>query len=181
MDLDQMDVELLKLASDARKLEIENFWKRSLFFWGFIVAAFAGYAFFSKGGCALSSRGGNFEFERAILLHFGFFCSICWFLINSGSKFWYQAWETKTKELGPGKKVFDKSENAKETAFWALRFSPSRVTICLSLVTCIAWLAMIIWNYYGASEGPPAIVISSATLVLVVLLVWQCKRPLKEQ
>jgi len=34
MEPDQTDLELLKLAADARKLEIDNFWKRSLFFWG---------------------------------------------------------------------------------------------------------------------------------------------------
>lgn len=31
-----------KTAVEVRKLEIELFWKRSLFFWGFIAAAFTG-------------------------------------------------------------------------------------------------------------------------------------------
>jgi hypothetical protein len=57
MDSDQMGLELLKLAAEARKLEIESFWRRSLFFWEFIVAAFAGYASLSKGGSALGSGG----------------------------------------------------------------------------------------------------------------------------
>ena len=36
--------ERLKVAIAARSQEIELFWKRSLFFWGFIASAFVGYA-----------------------------------------------------------------------------------------------------------------------------------------
>ena len=32
------------VAVQIRNFEIELFWKRSIFFWGFISAAFAGYA-----------------------------------------------------------------------------------------------------------------------------------------
>lgn len=37
-------VEILKLAAEVRKFEIERFWSRSIFFWGFIAAAFVAYA-----------------------------------------------------------------------------------------------------------------------------------------
>jgi hypothetical protein len=181
MDSDDMELELLKLAADARKLDIESYLRRSLFFWGFIVAAFGAYALLSKGDCAPGSKGGHGDFERAVLLHFGFLCSLCWFMINSGSKFWCDAWETKTRELGLGKRVFDKSENTKETPFWAWRFSPSRVTVSRSLITSLAWLCMIISSYLEAGPTWPAILISAVTVVLAGLLVQQCKRPLKEQ
>ncbi|HWM68436.1 MAG TPA: hypothetical protein VNO35_17725 [Steroidobacteraceae bacterium] len=32
------------LAAEVRKFEIERFWARSIFFWGFIAAAFVAYA-----------------------------------------------------------------------------------------------------------------------------------------
>ena len=35
-------------ASDVRKFEIDLFWKRSLFFWTFIGAAFVAYAALMK-------------------------------------------------------------------------------------------------------------------------------------
>ena len=34
----------LAYALDIRKFEIELYWKRATYFWGFIAAAFAGYA-----------------------------------------------------------------------------------------------------------------------------------------
>jgi hypothetical protein len=34
---------ILELAADTRKFEIERFWHRSLFFWGFITAAMVAY------------------------------------------------------------------------------------------------------------------------------------------
>ena len=34
----------LTLALDLRKFEIELYWKRATYFWGFIATAFAGYA-----------------------------------------------------------------------------------------------------------------------------------------
>jgi hypothetical protein len=40
----EQKTEILKYATDVRKFEIERFWQRSLFFWGFIAAAFVAYA-----------------------------------------------------------------------------------------------------------------------------------------
>ena len=34
---------ILEYAAEARRFEIERFWQRSLFFWGFIGAAFIAY------------------------------------------------------------------------------------------------------------------------------------------
>ena len=39
---------ILQYASDTRKFEIERFWQRSLFFWGFIGAALVAYGTLSK-------------------------------------------------------------------------------------------------------------------------------------
>ena len=44
MDLLEQQKKRLDLAVQTRNFEIELFWKRSLYFWGFIAAAFAGYA-----------------------------------------------------------------------------------------------------------------------------------------
>jgi len=41
---------ILELAADVQKFEIGLFWHRSLFFWGFIGAAFVAYAAFMKDG-----------------------------------------------------------------------------------------------------------------------------------
>src|SRR5687768_10339196 len=44
----------LRYSVDARAQELELFWKRSLFFWGFIASAFVGYAATSEESGPLS-------------------------------------------------------------------------------------------------------------------------------
>ena len=54
-----------EVALQTRQLEIELFWKRSLFFWGFIVAAFAAIGILKETQPTLS----------LIVSGFGFVCS----------------------------------------------------------------------------------------------------------
>ena len=37
---DEQKKKILEIAAEIRKFEIEKFWQRSIFFWGFIGAAF---------------------------------------------------------------------------------------------------------------------------------------------
>jgi hypothetical protein len=65
------------VAVDTRKLEIQLFWNRSLFFWGFIASAFVGYA-------ALRQHGSDLA---VVVACFGVVCSVAWSLANHGSKY----------------------------------------------------------------------------------------------
>ena len=77
-----------EVAIDTRKFEIELFWKRSLFFWGFIAAAFIGY------GTLVQAKAP----ELALMIGcFGLVCSVAWTLANRGSKYWQEAWEQKVE------------------------------------------------------------------------------------
>jgi hypothetical protein len=75
------------VAVQTRNLEIELFWKRSVFFWGFISAAFIGYAALRQSEV------------RTLLACFGLVCSFAWTLVNRGSKYWQEAWETKVERF----------------------------------------------------------------------------------
>ena len=69
---------------DTRKFEIDLFWKRSLFFLGFISAAFIGFGALYKKDAP----------ELALLLAcFGLVCSVAWTLANRGSKYWQENWQ----------------------------------------------------------------------------------------
>ena len=81
---------ILEYAADVRKFEINLFWQRSLFFWGFIGAAFIAYASFHES---------NEKELRAIIASFGLICSIAWTLQNRGSKYWQEAWEQKVRAV----------------------------------------------------------------------------------
>ena len=76
------------VAADVRKFEIGLFWQRSLFFWGFIGAAFIAYA-------ALGRKDNSDPLAQLAVACFGFVCSTAWTLQNRGSKYWQEAWETK--------------------------------------------------------------------------------------
>jgi hypothetical protein len=63
-----------EVSVDTRKFEIDLFWKRSFFFWGFISAAFVGYAALRPSEL------------RIVMACFGMVCSCAWSLVNRGSK-----------------------------------------------------------------------------------------------
>ncbi len=129
--------EALRVAIQARNLEIALLWQRSLFFWGFIASAFAGY---------LAIRNTH-QFVAMLVACFGLVCSLSWTLINRGSKFWYENWEAKVKRLeGPVvRPLFALVEPAKPGSDpWlrGYRFSPSKLIIALSDYVFAMWLAI---------------------------------------
>ena len=190
MDPDQMDVELLKLASDARKLEIETFWKRSLFFWGFIAATAYAYG-------AVARWSDHSRILGSLLAHFGFFSSFCWCYVNKGSKYWYESWEKKLGDLeraprikeriealldrvDEGRGLFTGFEAREEKPFGAAMYSVSKITVFLSEVVILLWGAIVIRTYVlclGVSVTSDCIkwiwLMGSLTLsVVTALLIW---------
>lgn len=131
----------LDLAVDARRLEIELFWRRSLFFWGFIAAAFI----------ALAATKGNHPRLALVVSCFGLVCSVCWSLANRGSKYWHEAWETKVhrEEGAIGGRLFSRIEAVQDRGPWlsAQRYSVSKLAILLSDYTCLAWLSITIFLF----------------------------------
>ncbi len=73
------------VAVKIRNFEIGLFWKRSIFFWGFISVAFVGYA---------ALRTANRDLGLVVAC-FGMVCSFSWTLVNRGSKYWQESWEKK--------------------------------------------------------------------------------------
>ena len=89
-----------QVALDARRLEINLFWQRSLFFWGFTGAAFV----------AIAATLGEHPRLALLVSCFGLVSSVCWSLANRGSKYWHEAWETKVhrEEITVGDPLFSK-------------------------------------------------------------------------
>ena len=117
--------EQYKIAVDVRRLEIENFSKRSLFFWGFIVASFVGYAQMKHG------------FVKAVLAHFGFLASFAWYLVNRGSKYWQVVWERKVEKFEKDEVVGNLFLGLPDVKtahpFGPAKYSVTKVTTFLSL------------------------------------------------
>lgn len=137
----EMLMKAYETAVDTRKFEIELFWKRSLFFWGFIAAAFVAYATLRRFGSDIS----------VVVACFGLVCSVAWSLGNRGSKFWQESWETKVERIEPSitGPMFSKPEEVQSHKnFWlrGRRFSVSKLAIALSDYTIVFWLSVLAWD-----------------------------------
>jgi hypothetical protein len=76
----------LARAHDLRRFEIENYWRRATYFWGFQLVAF--------GALALSAKDGKVYPALALFVAvLGFLTAYAAFLTARGSKFWQQNWE----------------------------------------------------------------------------------------
>lgn len=106
-------------AIEIRNFEIELFWKRSLFFWGFVSAAFIAYATFSTSGSIKTTtkrenitwlisetviteettKSDQENLYSLLIACFGFICSFVWTLANRGNKQWQENWEITISNL----------------------------------------------------------------------------------
>lgn len=76
----------LARAHELRKFEIENYWRRSSYFWGFQLVAF--------GALALTAKDGRFYPPIVVVVSvFGALAALTGILTARGSKFWQANWE----------------------------------------------------------------------------------------
>lgn len=127
------------VSVETRNLEIDLFWKRSLFFWGFIASAFVGFAALRNSSPDLA----------IVIACFGMVCSIAWSLLNRGSKYWQESWETRVEESEKSitGKFFGKEEAAQlHKGRWlcARKFSVSKLAIALSDYVAILWFTLVV-------------------------------------
>jgi len=137
MTEEEMRIKKYDTAILIRNFEIELFWKRSLFFWGFISSSFVGYATLSKTRPSLA----------ILIACFGFVCSVAWSLVNRGSKYWQENWETivaKIEDDVTGS-LFKEREEQKNKGIWlsSRKFSVSKITIAMSDFSILVWLLLI--------------------------------------
>jgi len=128
-----------RIAIDQRDKEIELVWKRSNLFWLFTAGAFV--AFYSIKSNVLYS---------VIVANVGLFCSLCWTLVNRGSKFWMNSWERWVSDYD-SYGYFSGAHPEMETSWWASRFSMSKLVIAISDFMTLIWLVIIIYLYWSNS------------------------------
>lgn len=152
----QFLIKAFETAVETRKLEIQLFWNRSLFFWGFIASAFIAYAWLRRFSSDIS----------LVIACFGLVCSVAWSFGNRGSKYWQESWETKVEEIMKCWEelwktevddikfsviwsMFSKQEKIQNKNCWlrARKFSVSKLAIALSDYTIFLWLSVIVWEF----------------------------------
>ena len=95
--------EAYKRAHEIRQFETALFWTRGTYYWAFILAAFtAHFALLSSlfnaerypfSLCNVYSLPRLSLLALIITSLFCYFFSLCWVLMNKGSKFWQENWE----------------------------------------------------------------------------------------
>jgi hypothetical protein len=137
LDDNERQRRLHDFAAQTLQNEVERFWKRSLFFWGFIAAAFVGY------GVLIEKADKDLPLAVSC---FGLVCSVAWTLANRGSKNWQNVWEHKvrvTEVDALGRGISAEGAPRKEEGLWgAARYSVTRLTIALSDFTVLVWLTL---------------------------------------
>jgi hypothetical protein len=168
----------LKYAAEIRKFEIGLLWQRSLFFWGFLAAAFTAYGVLYKNG---------HNDLCVVIACFGVACSVAWTLQNRGSKYWQEAWEQKVNAVEWDVlrcHLFSNIEPRKSKTFWgARRFSVSSLAIALSDFSVGVWIILVVaavsdWTI-GYYLSLPVLLIA-LTAVYVVAIGISSRRDDKE-
>jgi hypothetical protein len=164
-------------ALKCRELEIELFWRRGLFFWGFVAATFVGYI-------AAKEKAPSFTIPMA---SFGVVCALAWCLANRASKFWYESWESKVLKAYPevAQPLFGELEERKDSGWWlsARHFSASKLAIGLSdyvfllfMSILVADVAKLFWPaWISARRSVLLAIFASASIAFVVCLFWKAR------
>jgi len=166
---DEKNKKAFEILLDNRKFEIDLFWRRSMFFWGFIVSAFVGYTTLKVKNC---------DSLTLIIAIFGFVCSFCWTMVNRGSKYWQENWETKIDKLEKDivGELFKIQEPIQNKGCWlsAKKYSVSRITIALSYYVTILWFFIIVnslfENFLCVTYRVKSIVFFIFTIIWLILI-----------
>lgn len=133
-DNEKGQLELYKIAVDTRKLELDLFWKRSGFFWGFLAVTLAGF---------FAAREKQQGFAQLLLALIGVIEALCWWLVNRGSKYWHENWEQMVRKLEKSPGLFNQtSELQRKGYLGAAAYSVSRITIFFSFCTLVLFVGL---------------------------------------
>ncbi len=134
--VEKKGVNLYDKILDLRKFEIENFWKRALFFWGALAIVLLAY---SKSELGLK--------YQPIIAFIGFLYNIIFSLSLRGSKYWQEHWEVMATEYENKNNFSLVNEANYEPDFKSFfthpyRFSVSKLTMFLSDITALMWFML---------------------------------------
>jgi hypothetical protein len=140
----------LDRAHELRRFEIEHYWKRATYFWGFQIAIFAAFGLLWREITASdATHAVRLWSPVAIALSgLGVLTAVANLLSADGSKFWQQNWENHIEMLE------DKIEGRLYKTVWLSKekaskgktsFSVSRVNRLLSVYFVIFWIFVTIY------------------------------------
>lgn len=162
---------ILNYAAEVRRFEIERFWQRSLFFWGFIGASLLAYATLRRD-----------DLSQLLIASFGFLSSLAWALANRAGKYWHESWEQKVERYQQavlGTDLFSRREIVKNSGILrGARYSASKLTIAMSDLSVILWLVLGLRTMrvdLATDISAPKVAIAAFTLCYAIHLLWNTR------
>jgi len=130
----------LKKAWEVRNYEIDKFWQRSIFFWGFIFVLFAGYGFLiTSDYFALAQK---MYFDLYIIL-LGIIFSVAWFLVAKASKYYQENWEAHIERL-----EYEIMGPLYKTVLRQKSHSISNILIAITVVVIAIWFFLLLRYFF---------------------------------
>ena len=132
-------------AIQNRDFEINKFWSRAAYFWGFIVLIFGAY---------WQVRKGDDPYMEMVVICLGLIFSIGWYYVIEGSKHWQENWEAHIDSL----EDFITGPIYKTIRYKGTYHSVSKITAILSISIIAIWTLLLgrflqINNYLPWGEG----------------------------
>lgn len=132
---------------ENRDFEINKFWSRAAYFWGFIALVFGAYiTLYSNNKFALIKD----PYMELYIICIGILSSIAWIYVILGSKRWQTNWEAHIDKLenyvtGPIYKTLHHR---------GLSYSVSKINFVLSLIVFTVWLGFL-YDYLSINQFLP--------------------------
>jgi hypothetical protein len=160
----------LNRAYQLRTFEIEHYWKRANYFWGFQIVIFAAFGLIGKEIVNAPVRAASTEHLWNVVLValsvLGALTAVANFLSARGSKFWQQNWERHIDMLE------DDIEGRLHKTIWLTMtpFSVSRVNQTLSFFFILFWIVVTLCVACAPDFGISSLMITFAVIALGIVL-----------
>ena len=123
-----------KKAWELRSFEIDKFWQRSAYFWGFIALIFTGYGYCTTSESRYIAKAMFFDLYLILL---GIIFSVGWLLVICGSKRWQDNWEAHIDEL---------EDEITGPLYKTLYYKGSRYYSVSRINKTLAWVVIVVWG-----------------------------------
>ena len=162
---------VLEKAYDIRKFELEMYWKRATYFWGFIAVAYTAFFIVSNTKNEINK---DYQF---MVVCIGLTFSFAWYLVNRGSTYWVTNYE----------RIIDAIEEKLGCEFYKLNlmpeyskynlqqnypFSVSRINIKVSLFILFTWLLLFVRAIHQQLQSSHPSNFFIATTIATVWMLW---------
>ncbi|MEZ2122443.1 hypothetical protein [Corynebacterium sp. CCM 9203] len=160
---------LLKIAHETRNFEIELYWRRATYYWGFMVAIFAGLKWGSDGSDVL----------EVLFSLLGVLFAVGWYWSSLGSKYWQENWEYHVTVLEVISEIpihsVRKLPNKRKCLdpLRAYPYSVSKINHLLSLSVVLFWLCIFTYSVSSLFDGFAfRNAFTVASIIVVVFLLY---------